>query len=200
MISAYLAGLSLGLSLILAIGAQNAFVLKQGLKKQHVFPVCLVCAISDAFLVAVGVSGFGLFVEQAPWVAVAARYGGAAFLGLYAAKSFVAAMTTKHVLNPAGETVVSLSRTLAVCLALTWLNPHVYLDTVVLLGSISTQYTTTRLSFASGAITASFLFFFGLGYGARVLIPFFQKPQSWKILEFGIGVIMTSIAFKLLMS
>lgn len=194
---AYFAGLSLGLSLILAIGAQNAFVLKQGLKKQHIFIVCLICAVSDSILVAAGVSGFGLIVKEMPWVATVSRFGGVVFLGIYAAKSFLAALTQKHVLDPAEELNTSLRRTVVICLAFTWLNPHVYLDTVVLLGSISTQYTEAKLQFASGAITSSFLFFFSLGYGARLLAPVFQKPISWKILDFFIGIIMISIAISL---
>jgi len=197
--SAYIAGFTLGLSLILAIGAQNAFVLKQGLKKQHVFVVCLICAVSDAILVVVGVSGFGMIVKESPWIEILSRYGGALFLGLYAVKSFIAAFSTNHSLDPAEEISTSLKNTVFICLAFTWLNPHVYLDTVVLLGSISTQFKTGKLLFTYGAVTASFLFFFSLGYGARILIPFFQKPVSWKVLDFVIGLVMLSIALSLVL-
>jgi len=197
--SAYITGFTLGLSLILAIGAQNAFVLKQGLKKQHVFVVCLICAVSDAILVVVGVSGFGLIVKETPWIEALSRFGGALFLGFYAVKSFLAAYRTTHSLDPSEEICTSLKKTVFICLAFTWLNPHVYLDTVVLLGSISTQFKTGELLFAYGAVTASFLFFFGLGYGARILIPFFRKPVSWKVLDFVIGLVMSSIALSLVL-
>lgn len=197
----FLAGFALGFSLILAIGAQNAFVLKQGLRRQHVFLVCLLCAGSDALLIALGVSGFGAVVEEFPAVAVVARYGGAAFLLVYGALSFRAALGkagAPRTLSPAGEDATSRAQTLAICLAFTWLNPHVYLDTLVLLGSVSTQYADA-VWFGAGAAVASFVFFFGLGYGARLLIPFFQKPQSWKVLDFLIGIIMLSIAAALLL-
>ena len=197
--SAYIAGFTLGLSLILAIGAQNAFVLKQGLKKQHVFAVCLICAVSDAILVVVGVSGFGMIVKESPSIEALSRFGGAVFLGFYAIKSFIVAFRTSHSLDPADEISTSLQHTVFICLAFTWLNPHVYLDTVVLLGSISTQFKNDKMLFAYGAVTASFLFFFSLGYGARVLIPFFQKPVSWKVLDFMIGLVMLSIAFSLVL-
>lgn len=190
----YLSGFSLGLSFILAIGAQNAFVLKQGLKRQHVFLVCIICAASDALLISLGVSGFGEVVSKFPSVEVIARYGGALFLGIYALKSFISSFQNAHSLKPSGDVPESALKTAAMCLAFTWLNPHVYLDTFVLLGAISTKYETTKLQFGLGAISASFIFFFGLGYGARALIPFFQKPTSWKILEFTIGIVMLIIA------
>lgn len=194
----YLSGFSLGLSFILAIGAQNAFVLKQGLKKKHVFLVCAICAASDALLISLGVSGFGEVASKFPSVEVIARYGGALFLGIYALKSFMSSLKSTHSLTPAGGASESALKTAAMCLAFTWLNPHVYLDTFVLLGAISTKYEATKLQFGLGAISASFIFFFGLGYGARVLVPLFQKPFSWKILEFVIGVVMLMIAGSLL--
>jgi L-lysine exporter family protein LysE/ArgO len=190
----YLSGFTLGFSLILAIGAQNAFVLKQGLKKQHVFLVCSLCAVSDAVLISLGVSGFGEVVSRFPSVEIIARYAGAVFLGVYALKSFISSFRNSHTLTPSGEVPASAFTTAAMCLAFTWLNPHVYLDTFMLLGAISTKYEATKLQFGLGAISASFIFFFGLGYGARVLIPFFQKPVSWKVLEFVIGLIMLTIA------
>lgn len=196
--SAYLPGFTLGLSLILAIGSQNAFVLKQGLKKHHVFMVCLVCALSDAILISLGVAGFGTVVKAYPEIEIFARYGGAVFLIYYGISSLITAFSVRHTLNPADEVPASLSKTLMICLAFTWLNPHVYLDTVVLLGSISTQYEGQQLEFAIGAVTASFVFFFSLGYGARVLLPWFQKPVSWKILDAGIGLTMLTIAYSLI--
>jgi len=195
--NAFIAGLSLGFSLILAIGSQNAFVLRQGLKKEYVFIVCLICAISDALLISLGVSGFSLIITKAPWVEPVARYGGAIFLLFYGAKSFWSAYTTNESLLPSEKDSTSLAIIVATCLAFTWLNPHVYLDTVVLLGSISTQYIGQKIEFAFGATLASFLFFFTLGYGARALTPIFANPKSWEILDFLIGVVMWVIAISL---
>jgi len=198
--TSFFAGFSLGLSLILAIGAQNAFVLKHGLKKQHVFLVCFICAFSDALLIMAGVSGFGVIIKAYPSIEIFARYGGAAFLVVYAIKSFISAIRQSHALDPSSEVPATISKTVLTCLAFTWLNPHVYLDTVVLLGSISTQYETTKLLFGGGAVMASFVFFFSLGYGARVLIPVFHKPVSWKVLEFVVGLMMLSIAVSLVVA
>ena len=161
--STYFAGFTLGLSLILAIGSQNAFVLRQGLKNQHVFAICLVCAISDALLISFGVTGFGAIVKQFPQIEQFARYGGAVFLGVYAFLSLRSSFTETHALEGVGDTKESLIKAMAMCLAFTWLNPHVYLDTVVLLGSISTQYQPNHMLFGAGAITGSFVFFFSLG-------------------------------------
>lgn len=195
-----LSGFLLSFSLILAIGAQNAFVLKQGLKKHHVFWVCLVCAVSDALLILLGIMGFGVVIKAFPAVESVARYGGALFLFAYGARSFVAAFRTSHTLEPAGEVLGSLSKTLLTCMAFTWLNPHVYLDTLVLLGSVATQYEgASRVQFGAGAMTASIVFFFSLGYGARFLTPLFQQPVAWKILDFAIGLIMFAIALSLVL-
>ena len=197
---AFPAGFLLGLSLIVAIGAQNAFVLRQGLRREHVLPVVLACALSDAVLISVGVAGFGAITTRAPWIEPVMRYGGAVFLAVYGARSFWAALRTDGTLVPAAGAGGSLAKTLAACLALTWLNPHVYLDTVVLLGSISTQYPGQGAAFATGALTASFLFFFALGYGARLLRPLFAKPSAWRVLELAVGAIMWSIAASLLLA
>lgn len=194
----FIAGFSLGLSLIIAIGSQNAFVLRQGLKREFVFVVCLICALSDAMLVTLGVSGFALIINNSPWIEPAARYGGALFLLIYGAKSFWSAYALNEQLLPSDNKNNSLYGVVATCLAFTWLNPHVYLDTVVLLGSISTQYVGHKVEFASGAVLASFVFFFSLGYGASVLTPIFEKPIAWKVLDFLIGCIMWGIAFSLL--
>ena len=195
--SAAIAGFSLGFSLILAIGSQNAFVLRQGLKKEHVFIVCLICSASDALLITLGVSGFSIIIATIPWIEPLARYGGALFLFIYGAMNFWSAFQNNESLNPADAKTSSLLTIATTCLALTWLNPHVYLDTVMLLGSISTQYVGQKVEFALGAVTASFAFFFALGYGARVLRPFFENPKSWKVLDFLIGCIMWAIAFSL---
>ncbi|MFT5717574.1 MAG: L-lysine exporter family protein LysE/ArgO [Oleiphilaceae bacterium] len=198
--TSYFSGFLLGFSFILAIGAQNAFVLKQGLKKQHVFLVCFICAISDAFLISLGVSGFGEIVSRFPTIETVARYGGALFLSIYAVKSFISSFTKTHALNPADEAPESVTKIIMMSLAFTWLNPHVYLDTVVLLGAISTKYEATKLQFGLGAVSASFIFFFVLGYGAKALLPLFQKSISWTILEFMIGFVMLSIALSLILS
>lgn len=198
MLNSYTAGFSLGLSLILAIGAQNAFVLKQGLKREYVFTTSAICALSDAFLIWAGVAGFGVLVHNYPQIEMIARYAGSLFLCVYAIKSFYNAATIDHGLEAEGENVNSFVKTALTCLAFTWLNPHVYLDTVVLLGSISTQYPETKWVFASGAMSASFVFFFGLGYGAKLLRPVFSRPQAWKVLDILIGLIMLVIAASLI--
>ena len=196
--NAFFSGFSLGFSLILAIGAQNAFVLKQGIKKEHVFVICFVCALSDAILIFAGVSGFGYLVEQFPSLQTVAKYGGFAFLFVYGLKSFYSAWSMSHELKPEGVATTSLFKTVLLTLAFTWLNPHVYLDTVILLGAVSTKFGEHTLLFGMGAMSASFVFFFSLGYGARLLAPLFQKAIAWKILECLIGVIMLILAFTIL--
>lgn len=196
--STFLSGFVLGLSLIVAIGAQNAFVLKQGIQRHHVFWVCFICALSDAILISAGVAGFGVLVKQYPNLELFARYGGALFLTCYGLRSLYSAWKMEHVLTPQGDTTATAWRTVLLCLAFTWLNPHVYLDTVVLLGSISTQYEPHKLQFALGAVTGSFVFFFSLGYGARLLAPVFRHARSWKVLEAIIGMVMLALAIKLI--
>lgn len=197
---AFISGFGLSLSLIFAIGAQNAFVLKQGIKKENVFIVSFLCAISDATLIFAGVSGFGYLVEQFPMLQTFARYGGFLFLLIYGLKSFYSAWTMSHELKPEGETPRSLLKTILLTLAFTWLNPHVYLDTVILLGSVSTKFGELAVVFGLGAMSASFVFFFSLGYGARLLAPLFKKAIAWKVLEFLIGFIMITLAFVVLLS
>lgn len=194
--TSYLAGLGTGLSLIMAIGAQNAFVLKQGLMRRHVFAVCLFCALSDAILIAVGVAGMGAISGVAPWLPGAMRWAGVVFLVLYGARSFYAALRGgEAALRPDGRSA-GLAGTLAVLAALTWLNPHVWLDTVVLLGTIASGWPDQR-AFAAGAMTGSFLFFFSLGYGARLLAPVFARPVAWRWLELLVGCVMWAIALQL---
>ena len=194
---ALLYGFSLGFSLILAIGAQNAFVLKQGLKDEHVFLVCLICALSDAVLILIGVSGFHLLVAAFPSLVIVARYAGATFLFVYGLIGFYNALRVQQGLEPSEIRNNSAWQAALTCLAFTWLNPHVYLDTVVLLGSVSTQFSAQIVWFATGAMTASFVFFFTLGYGARLLRPVFAEAQAWRILDFLIGCIMWGIAARL---
>jgi L-lysine exporter family protein LysE/ArgO len=195
--STYLAGFSLGLSLILAIGAQNAFVLRQGLAGRHVLAVCLACALSDAVLIAAGVAGFGWLVEAAPWTVPLFRWGGVAFLTAYGALAFRAAWRGGGALRAAEGAGTGLRATLVTCLALTWLNPHVYLDTVVLLGSVAASQEGPRALFGAGAVTASFAFFFTLGYGAGLLRPLFARPAAWRALDAGVGLVMWAIAGRL---
>jgi L-lysine exporter family protein LysE/ArgO len=194
-----IAGFGLGFSLILAIGAQNAFVLRQGLKRQHVFWTCLACAASDALLIAAGVLGFGSLAQALPWFETVMRFGGAAFLVWYGARSLMAAWKGGEALEAlASKADLPLLPVLTTVLALTWLNPHVYLDTVVLLGSISSQYPDPRL-FGMGAILSSFTFFFMLGYGASLLAPVFARPRAWQLLDVIVGLTMWAIAAKLLL-
>lgn len=194
----YLTGLGMGLSLILAIGAQNAFVLRQGLRAEHVFLVCLTCAASDAALITLGVTSFGQIVSLLPWLDPVMRVAGALFLVWYGALSLRSALTSKAALATEGSQAAPLVQVLATCLALTWLNPHVYLDTVVLLGTISTQFPGRETSFALGATCGSFLFFFSLGYGAAWLRPLFARPSAWRILEGVIALVMWGIAARLI--
>ncbi len=197
-LSVYLTGLGAGLSLIVAIGAQNAFVLRQGLRREHVAAVCFACALSDAVLIAVGVAAFGTVAAVLPALDPAMRLLGAGFLGWYGARSLRAAIAGTGTLAPAEDGATGLARTLGVCLALTWLNPHVYLDTVVLLGTIAAQYPGARAEFAAGAVTGSFAFFFGLGYGARALRPVFARPAAWRLLDGAIAATMWTIALGLI--
>ncbi|WP_370228759.1 LysE/ArgO family amino acid transporter [Cognatishimia sp.] len=196
MISSLTAGFALGLSLILAIGAQNSFVLRQGLRGEFVLPVVLTCAISDAILIVAGVAGFGALVEAAPFAVDIARWGGAAFLFVYGAMKFMSAYRGGSALAAEGGKTPKLGAAIATCLALTWANPHVYLDTVVLLGGLSAQFEDARL-FAVGAVCASFSFFFALGYGAALLRGFFTNPLSWRLLDVLVGVTMWAIAVSL---
>jgi L-lysine exporter family protein LysE/ArgO len=192
--TALLAGFLAALSLIAAIGAQNAFVLRQGLRREHVLPVVLACAVSDALLISAGVAGFGTLSALAPWITTAMLYAGAAFLIVYGALRFRAALAGGDALLPAAGKSASLGRTLATVLVLTWANPHVYLDTVVLLGAISAQYAPQQWTFGLGAIGGSFTFFSALGFGARLLAPLFANPKAWVWLEVMVGLTMWTIA------
>ncbi|ENX62522.1 MULTISPECIES: LysE/ArgO family amino acid transporter [Acinetobacter] len=196
--TAFFYGLGIGFSLILAIGAQNAFVLKQGLKQQHVFWVCLICALSDSILIYLGVMGFSKIVIDFPLIVTIAKYFGAAFLFLYGLRNFYSAINNSSSLNPNEIEKDSLLKIIGMCLAFTWLNPHVYLDTVILVGSISVQFPDHLYLFAAGTILSSWIFFFALGYGARVLLPWFKKASSWRILDVVVGLMMWAIATKLL--
>jgi L-lysine exporter family protein LysE/ArgO len=196
MFSNMASGFALGFSLILAIGAQNAFVLRAGMLRRHVLPLVLVCAISDAVLIVAGVAGFGALVQTYPAIVDYLRYFGAAFLVFYGLRAFLAAIRAGSAMQSGAEEN-DLGKSIAICLMLTWLNPHVYLDTVVLVGSLAAQSADPWV-FGVGAISASFVFFLALGYGARFFSPLFQNPRAWKILDFFIALIMWSIAYGLL--
>ncbi|HEX7835041.1 MAG TPA: LysE/ArgO family amino acid transporter [Pseudolysinimonas sp.] len=195
---AALAGLGLGLSLIVAIGAQNAYVLRQGLRREHVFAVIAICALSDLVLIFLGVAGAGWVFEQLPWLTTAVRFAGATFLLVYAI------LAARRALRPAkgldatdAPARTSLGVVITTCLALTWLNPHVYLDTVVLLGSIASTHGDQRWWFGAGAGIASIAWFTALGVGARLLAPVFARPLAWRILDGLIAVVMLAISVSL---
>ncbi|GHC68942.1 LysE/ArgO family amino acid transporter [Limoniibacter endophyticus] len=195
--SAGLSGFFLGASLIIAIGAQNAFILRQGLLRQHVFILCLICALSDAVLIAAGVAGLGTLISRFDGLLTAVTVGGVLFLLSYGVMAFRRALNP-HVLRAANEGGMSLRAAVATCLAFTFLNPHVYLDTVILVGSLSAGFEDDlRYAFGAGAMIASFVWFFTLGYGARLLQPIFARPASWRVLDAIIGAVMFLLAFML---
>ena len=198
MFSASLSGFVTSLSLILAIGAQNAFVLRQGIRREHVGLVVALCSLSDAALITLGVGGFGLFLPSAPWLRYGLLWAGAAFLFVYGGLRFKAAWQGCEALAPTEQNSSRAFQVLTTCLLLTWGNPHVYIDTVMLLGSLSTHYTPYETFFGIGGAIGSFFFFSILGYGARFLAPIFVKPRAWVILEFIIGCTMWAIALSLL--
>jgi L-lysine exporter family protein LysE/ArgO len=196
---ALVAGLGTGLSLIIAIGAQNAFVLRQGLRREHVPAIVTVCALSDLVLIAVGVAGLGALVAVRPGVLTAIAWVGAAFLvayGLFAARRALrpGALAAGDGEAPTGS---SVRGSVLTCMGLTWLNPHVYLDTVLLLGSVAAGYGTHRWDFAVGAGTASVLWFSGLGFGARFALPVFARPIAWRVLDSAIAVTMILLGIHL---
>ncbi len=240
-LSSVLAGLGLGLSLIIAIGAQNLFVLRQGIRREHVFAVATICALSDLTLIVVGVSGVGAVLTAQPWLVEAVRWAGAAFLVAYGL------LAVRRALRPSGEALrvdvasnpvhtgeqedggveaavthagspsvrtpiptsvrtsapaipgTTLAAAVLTCLALTWLNPHVYLDTVFLLGSIANTHGDARWWFALGAGVASILWFFALAYGARLLGGVLASPRAWRILDGVIAIVMIGLGVSLVL-
>ncbi|BAJ75438.1 lysine efflux permease [Microbacterium testaceum StLB037] len=227
MLTPLLAGLGLGFSLIVAIGAQNLFVLRQGVRREHLVAVVAVCAVSDAVLILLGVSGIGVLLEALPWLIVVVRWAGAAFLVGYGV------LAARRAWRPSGETLrvdplrvdplrvdtaaspsipdaggttvqtrparTTLAATVLTCLALTWLNPHVYLDTVFLLGSVASTHGDGRWAFAVGACLASLVWFAGLGFGSRFLGRWLDTPRAWRILDALIAVVMFAIALSLVL-
>ncbi|RSM67859.1 amino acid transporter [Actinoplanes sp. ATCC 53533] len=196
MLTSALAGFAATVVLIVAIGAQNAFVLRQGLRREHVLPVVVICAVSDLVLISAGIAGLGAAVAAQPTVVTVIRWVGAAFLLSYAALAAKRAWRPSA-LKPAGQAPATLRATLLTCLALTYLNPHVYLDTVLLLGSLAQQYPH-RWLFGIGAALASAVWFAGLGLGAHRLAPVLSRPTAWRVLDGLIAVVMAGVAGTLL--
>jgi len=189
-----LAGFATTLSLIVAIGAQNAFVLRQGLRREHVLPVVLVCGLSDALLISGGIAGLGALLTRSQLGLDIAKYGGAAFLYAYAVVAAKRAFNPGSI-TPADHAPAALRSVLLTCLGFTYLNPHVYLQTVLLLGSLANQRgPDIRYPYGLGAVTASFTWFFSLGFFSRRLTPLFARPRSWQYLDSAIAFIMTALA------
>ena len=199
MLLAFISGFLISISLILALGPQNVFVLRQGLLRSHVFASCLVCSISDALLIAAGVLGVGLFISEIEGLATWMSIGASIFLIFYGL------LRVKSALNPKGLEIddsesKELWPTILAGLAFTYLNPHVYADTLLLIGGASSSYTgDDKVMFGIGAATASFVFFFSLGYGAKSLSPILNNPESWKIIDLFIAGIMFTVAAILLL-
>lgn len=197
-IPSLVSGLASGLALIVAIGAQNAFVLRQGVQRSHVLLVVAVCAVSDLVLIVLGVAGVGVLIERAPEVLEVVRWAGAAFLLAYGAMAAVRAIRGTQASQPAAGHKGTWAAALGTCLALTWLNPHVYLDTVLLLGSLAGAHGADgRWWFAAGAGLGSVAWFAALGTGARYLAPLFARPGSWRVLDAGIALVMVTLAVML---
>ena len=198
--TAFLAGFALSLSLILAIGAQNAFVLRQGIRRSHVTVVVLTCIFCEFILIFSGVAGFGALITRVPALEPITRWGGAAFIFGYGVLSLKRAIWANDALEAAETQAQTAKSAVLTCLAITWLNPHVYLDTVVLIGAVAAQYGTERWLFGWGAWSASAVFFLILGYGARALQPFFAKPSAWRVLDAGVGILMICLSFAVVMA
>ena len=199
MSSPLLIGFLASFTLIAAIGAQNAFVLRQGIRREHVLPVVAVCTVSDIVLISAGIAGFGALISAHPNVVDIAKFGGAAFLigyGLLAARRAV----RPSALTPSESAPARLIEVVVTCLALTWLNPHVYLDTVVLLGALANEHRDDRWLFGIGAVTASAVWFVSLGLGARRLAGLFATPSTWRILDSLIAVMMIGLGVSLAIS
>jgi L-lysine exporter family protein LysE/ArgO len=197
--TAFIKGLVFGAGLIIAIGAQNAYVLRQGLAQRHVFITAFVSSIADILLIILGVGGLGAIIAQNETLTLFATWGGAIFLFFFAVRSFISASKSQGIIiNPNPEDDSTAKTAVMTALGFSLLNPHVYLDTVVLIGSLGAQFPPhQRWWFAGGACIASVIWFFGLAFGARWLSPFFQKSWAAKALDIGIGIIMLWIALSL---
>jgi len=199
MLSAFLTGFILGFSLILAIGAQNSFVLRQGLMGRHVFTVALFCSLSDAFLISIGVAGISIFLNSFIDLVSVWLFGIAAiWLAGYGMLRLRDAINGKSILIVENSSLNGLASTLSLLIILTFANPHVYLDTVILIGSVSQQFSgDTKLAYVLGASLASFVFFFSLAYGAKLLSPIMQRPIAWQLLDTFIAFVMFILAIKM---
>jgi len=193
---AFLPGFFTGLSLIIAIGAQNAFVIRQGLTKKHVFLVVLICAVSDAFLIFLGVAGLGAVISSLPWLLEIIRWFGVAYLFWFGVRALMSAFKTQS-LDASGVQSASAKTVVLSVLGFTFLNPHVYLDTVILLGSIGNQFGPEKWWFAIGGAVASLVWFSSIGFGAKAASRFMSKPIFWKVLDSLIAFVMFSIAIML---
>lgn len=193
-------GFSTSAGLIMAIGAQNAFVLKQGIRRSHIFIIALLCSLIDAFLIILGVGGVGQLIVSVPNLLHIAKYGGIIFCLLYGTRSFIAAFTSKSSIKiEDAQRQDNLLSVIGMILAVSFLNPHTYLDTMILIGSIGAQFQEggDKISFIIGAVLASITWFFALAYGAGYLAPLFSKSFTWRILDFVVGCIMWSISISL---
>lgn len=193
--TAFISGFALGFSLILAIGAQNAFVLRQGIRGEHVTAVIVVCILSDIILIVAGVAGFGVIARAYPLFESVMRWGGAAFLIAYGCLACWRAISSESALVAGQSEGRDRNAVVLTAIALTWLNPHVYLDTVVLVGSVSAQFDPGQWWFALGAASASTVFFPILGYGAAALQPVFARPAAWRVLDGLVGLLMWTLAW-----
>ncbi|WP_136515408.1 LysE/ArgO family amino acid transporter [Geomonas edaphica] len=198
-LSPLLSGFGLGAGLIIAIGSQNAFVLRQGLKRQYVFTVCTICFLCDSLLISLGAGGFSSVVAASPLFMKLTLWGGVLFLFAYGLRAFAAALRPGLLEAEDGTaSEVPLRQVVLMTVSFSLLNPHAFLDTVLLLGSLAGQYPgLSRLAFALGAMAASLTWFYGIGYGARLIAPFFRKPQAWRMLDIMVGCTMWVIAFRL---
>ena len=190
---AFLSGFFLSLSLIVAIGPQNAFVLRQGLMKKHVFPIVLFCTLSDIILITLGVFGFGVIISELTWLSKYMFFVGGIWLTMYGILRIKEAYIAESYIENLNSDKTSLKLALTNCAALTWFNPHVYIDTLILIGTVSVKYED-NLFFCVGAGLASLLFFFSLGFGARILSPLMSSRKAWQVLDTIIAIIMFVIA------
>lgn len=195
----FIQGFIVCFGLIVSIGAQNAFLLKQGILKQHVFWTALICFLGDVFLMTIGVLGLGSLIAELPVLSLIISLLGAIFLFTYGSRSFISIFKSGELLVASGENTSSLKKALMITFAITFLNPHVYIDTVIIVGSIGGKLDFNgKMYFLAGALLCSFLWFFGVGYGAGLLSPYFAKRRTWQILDAITGLIMYFIAFSLL--
>ncbi|MGE6648999.1 LysE/ArgO family amino acid transporter [Shewanella colwelliana] len=199
MVQAFIQGIGVGGSLIMAVGAQNAFVLKQGLKRSHSLPIAALCSLIDALMITAGVAGLGHLILAFPLIKDIASIGGAVFLVVYGARALHSSFIPQALSSESELKGDTLRAAVLTTLGISLLNPHLYLDTVVLLGSISTQFDgADRPLFGAGAVLASFVWFFGLSFGAKYLSPLFKKPKAWCYLDRFICLTMWSIAVALI--